>query len=140
MRFLLDTNVISAVTKPQPPPSLLEWMAERDDAELFVASLTVGKIRRGILQMPLGKRRDALNAWFDGPEGPLLLFAGRILPFDDSTALVWAELMAEGVKRGRPRSALDTIIAAVAIANNCVVATDNGRDFSGVEVVNPLRT
>lgn len=139
MRFLLDTNVISSVIKPEPPPALLEWMAARDDSELFIASLTIGEIRRGILQMPTGKRRDALATWFDGPEGPLALFAGRILSFDAKTALAWAELMAAGVKSGRPRSALDTVIAAIAFANDCIVATDNGRDFPGVEVVNPLR-
>jgi predicted nucleic acid-binding protein len=48
--------------------------------------------------------------------------------------------MAEGTAAGRPRSALDTIIAAVAEANGCVVVTDNDRDFVGVEVLNPLRS
>ena len=47
--------------------------------------------------------------------------------------------MAEGKAQGRPRSALDTIIAAVAEANECVVATDNEKDFAGVEVINPMR-
>ncbi|MBP0650411.1 PIN domain-containing protein, partial [Mycobacterium tuberculosis] len=70
---------------------------------------------------------------------PQALFAGRILAFDDGAALVWARLMAEGKAAGRPRSALDMIIAAVAEANGCVVVTDNERDFHGVEVVNPVR-
>lgn len=47
--------------------------------------------------------------------------------------------MAEGKAQGRPRSALDTIIAAVAEANECVVVTDNEKDFAGVEVINPMR-
>jgi hypothetical protein len=47
--------------------------------------------------------------------------------------------MAEGKARGRQRSALDTIIAAVAEANGCVVVTDNEKDFDGIEIVNPLR-
>ncbi len=47
--------------------------------------------------------------------------------------------MAEGTARGRKRSALDMIIAAVAEANDCVVVSDNEKDFAGLEIVNPLR-
>ena len=48
--------------------------------------------------------------------------------------------MAEGTATGRPRSALDMIVAAVAEANDCIVVTDNERDFVGLEIVNPLRS
>jgi hypothetical protein len=61
-----------------------------------------------------------------------------VLPFDEKAALIWARLMAEGTAAGRPRSALDTIIAAVAVANDCVLVTDNDKDFAGLRVVNPL--
>ena len=47
--------------------------------------------------------------------------------------------MAEGKAAGRPRSALDMIIAAVAGANECVVVTDNEKDFAGLQIVNPIR-
>lgn len=139
MRFLIDTNIVSAAIRPQPPPSLETWFSERRDSELFVSSLTVAEIQRGILQMPPGKKRSALEAWFAGPKGPRALFAGRILAFDEAAALVWARLMAEGTARGRPRSGLDTIIAAVALANGCIVVTDNAKDFPELDVVNPLR-
>jgi predicted nucleic acid-binding protein len=138
-RYLLDTNIISHVVKPQPSQPLLVWMGARDDADLYIASLTIGEIRRGVLELPKGKKRRALETWFAGPEGPLALFAGRILPFDDRAALIWARLMAEGKAHGRPRSALDMIIASIAAANRCVVVTDNARDFDGLEVLNPMR-
>lgn len=80
-----------------------------------------------------------LEAWFSGPEGPQALFAGRALSFDKRAGLVWACLMAEATASGRPRNALDTIIAATAEANGCVVVTDNERDFADVKTVNPLR-
>jgi toxin FitB len=139
MRFLLDTNIISNIIKPMPSEFLLAWMAEQRDEDLFIASLTVAEIRRGILEKPAGKRHDELEVWFSGPEGPQALFAGRVLSFDEKAGLRWARLMAEGKARGRPRSALDTIIAAVADANECVVVTDNERDFEGVDFLNPLR-
>jgi toxin FitB len=140
MRYLLDTNIISNIAKPTPSESLMAWMAEQADQDLFIASLTIAEIRRGILEKRSGKRRDRLELWFSGPQGPQALFAGRVLPFDERAALVWARLMADGKDRGRPRSALDTIIAAVADANECVIVTDNEKDFQGVDIINPLRS
>ncbi len=139
MRYLLDTNIISNFTKPAPSEALVGWMAEQADEDLFIAALTVAEIWRGVLEKPAGKRREQLKAWFAGPQGPRALFAGRVLAFDEKAARVWAELMAKGTPRGRPRSALDAMIAAIAVANGCVVVTDNERDFVGVEVVNPVR-
>ena len=138
-RSLLDTNIISHVTKPAPSEALVAWMAEQVDGDLFVCSLTVAEIRRGILEKPAGKKRRELERWFSGPEGPPALFAGRVLPFDEKAALVWARLMADGTAKGRPRSPLDMIVAAVAEANDCVVVTENERHFAGLKIVNPLR-
>ena len=138
-RYLLDTNIISNVAKPTPSETLVAWMTEQADESLFISALTVAEIRRGVLQQTPGRRRDALEAWFAGPDGPATLFAGRILPFDEAAGLVWARLMALGEATGRPRSALDTIIAATAIANDCVVVTDNERHFADIEYINPLR-
>ena len=92
-----------------------------------------------MLEKPTGRRRDQFENWFFGPKGPQALFADRILVFDAKAALAWARLIADGKARGRPCSALDAIIAAVADVNGCVVVTDNERDFEGVEIVNPLR-
>src|SRR5258708_38834303 len=139
MRYLLDTNIISNIAKPAPSESLLAWMSEQSDEDLFIASLTVAEIRRGVLENPAGKRRDQLEAWFSGPEGPQALFAGRVLTFDGNAGLIWARLMSDGKAQGRPRSALDTIIAAGAEAHGCIVVPDNEKDFAGVKIVNPLR-
>jgi predicted nucleic acid-binding protein len=138
--YLLDTNIISNVTKPKPSMALLAWLAEQADDDLFISALTVAEIRRGLLEKPAGKKRASLEAWFAGPEGPQALFAGRVLPFDETAALIWGRLMADGTAKGRPRSALDMIVAAVAEARGCVVVTDNEKDFAGLKFVNPLRT
>ena len=138
-RYLLDTNIISNVTKPNPSAALLDWMAEQADNDLFISALTVAEIRRGLLEKSAGKKRTLLEAWFTGSEGPQALFAGRVLPFDEKAGLIWARLMADGTAKGRPRSALDMMIAAVAEANDCVVVTDNEKDFTGLKLVNPRR-
>ena len=137
-RYLLDTNIISNVTKLDPSKALLAWMAEQADNDLFISALTIAEIQRGLLEKPKGKKRALLEGWFTGPEGPQALFAGRVLPFEEKAALIWGRLMAEGTAKGRPRSALDMIIAATAEANDCVVATDNEKDFAGLKFVNPL--
>jgi predicted nucleic acid-binding protein len=138
-RSLLDTNIISNVTKPAPSESLVAWMAEQADGDLFVSAMTVAEIRRGILEKPAGKKRRELERWFSGPDGPQRLFAGRVLAFDESAGLIWPRLMAEGTAKGRPRSPLDMIIAAIAEANNCVIVTENESDFAGLKVFNPMR-
>ena len=129
-RYLLDTNILSYAIQPKPSKTLLKWLGERRDEDLFVSTLTIAEIWRGILQKPEGQKRRELEEWFSGPEGPLKLF-------DEDAAMIWARLMAEGKARGRPRSALDMIVAAVANANHCVVATANVRDFEGLPFFDP---
>jgi toxin FitB len=138
-QYLLDTNIISNVTKPTASPALLAWLADQADESLFICSLSIAEIRRGILEMPSGKKRRELENWFSGPEGPQALFRRRVLGFDEKAALEWGRLTAEGTALGRPRSALDMVVAAIAETNNCIVATDNERHFPGVNVFNPLR-
>jgi predicted nucleic acid-binding protein len=138
-RCLLDTNIISNIIKPTPSASLLAWMAEQIDKDLFVSALTIAEIRRGVLERPAGRKRDQLEAWFSGPEGPSALFSGRVLTFDEEAGLIWARLMAEGKAEGKPRNALDTIIAATAESNDCIVVTDNEKEFVNVRIVNLLR-
>jgi predicted nucleic acid-binding protein len=138
-RYLLDTNIVSEFAKQVPAASLQEWMAAQEDDSLFIASLTVAEIQRGILKLPRSRRRDELAAWLTGPEGPQALFAERILAFDEDAALIWGRLMAEGQIDGRPRSGLDMIVAAVAEANGCLVVTANERDFVSLPFMNPLR-
>lgn len=136
-RYLLDTPIFERVFQPVFPTGLQAWLRDQSDQDLFVSSLTLAEIRRGILEKP-AKQRAQLDGWFYGPEGPQALFLGRILSFDDRAGLVWARLMAEGNAAGRPRNPLDMVIAAIAEANGCVIVTDNDKAFAGMTVVNPF--
>jgi toxin FitB len=138
-RYLLDTKIIGNVTKLDPSAALVAWLAEQADEDLFIASLTVAEVWRGVLEKPAGKKRAQLERWFKGPDGPQALFAGRVLAFDEKASLIWARLMAEGARVGKPRSVLDMIVAACAEANECVIVTDNERHFAGLKFLNPLR-
>ncbi len=136
--YLLDTCIISNLTKPMPSESLIAWFEKQKDESLFISTLTIAELWKGVLRKSAGKRRQNLERWFTGSEGPQSLFAGRILPFDDKAALIWGEIMAKGENAGKPRSALDMIVAAVAVANNCIIVTDNTKHFTGLKTINPL--
>jgi predicted nucleic acid-binding protein len=92
----------------------------------------------GILEKPAGKKRRELEQWFVSTATSL--FANRVLPFDDRAGLIWARPIAEGTARGRPRSPLDMIIAAVAEANDCTLVTDNTEHLIGLKTLNPMRS
>jgi predicted nucleic acid-binding protein len=138
-RYLLDTNIVSEATKPRVSQPLADWLDRQADTDLFIVTLTIAEIWRGILEMAPGRRRRDLEAWFYGSEGPQALFGGRVLPFDEAAAFEWARIMAAGTEIGRPRSPIDMVIAATAAANGCTVVTANDRDFRGaVDCLNPM--
>lgn len=138
-RYLLDTNILSDAVKRSPSPTLTARLQTQRNDRLFISAITVAEIHRGIIEMPPGRKRAALESWFAGSEGPLALFGGRILPFDESAALQWSRLMTDGRSKGRPCDAFDMLIAEIAATRDCIIVTDNTRDFSGVDTINPMR-
>jgi predicted nucleic acid-binding protein len=139
-RYLLDTNIVSEASRPRPSAAVANWVQNQADSDLFISTLTIAEIWRGVLETALGRRRRNLEAWFGGVEGPASLFSGRILPFEERAAMEWARIMAAGTAVGRPRSPIDMIIAATAAANRCVVVTVDERHFRDVvEFLNPMQ-
>lgn len=135
--FILDTNVVSELMQERPHPTVLEWLDDRLERDLYVAAVTQAEVLTGIAILPEGKRRQGLAAAadraFDG------IFADRVLPFDRSAAGAHAKIAAARRKAGRPISQADCQIAAIAAARGGSVVTRNVRDFegTGVAVVNP---
>jgi predicted nucleic acid-binding protein len=138
MRYLLDINILSELIKPEPSSRLMTWMQAQTDDRLFISSLTLGELHKGILELPRGAKRERLDAWFNGDQGPEVLFRSRVLAFDVKAAHEWARLMALGKSSGRPRSALDMMVAATAVVHDCMLVTANTRHFPGMQVLNPL--
>lgn len=138
-RYLLDTNIISNPVKPAPSPSLISWLENQADEDLYTSSLNLAEIWDGILELPTGRKRHELESWFSGHRGPLAFFRGRLLAFDEASALIWGRLMAEGTAAGRPRSAFDMLLAAIAEDNDCILVTGNEKHFAGLKFINPMR-
>lgn len=133
-RYLVDANVLSEAAKPAPDQRVIDWLG-RNEPELAVDPVILGEIRFGILLLPHGRRRSRLERWFE--EGVQRL---QCIPWDASTGLRWAELLAALRAQGRPMPIKDSFIAATALAHDLAVVTLNRRDFdtAGVTVVDPL--
>ncbi len=134
MKHLVDANVLSEATKPDPDPRVVEWL-RANERSLVVDPVILGEVRFGILLLDSGARRSELERWFEGGIARI-----HCLPWDSTVGLRWAELLADLRRRGRPMSIKDSLIAASALAHDLVLATLNRRDFepAQVKLVDPL--
>ncbi len=134
MKFLVDANVLSEVTRPSPDTAVLKWM-KLNSSKIAVDPVILGELRYGILLLPKGKKRSALEAWFAAGAQNLVC-----LPWDLETGLRWAELLANLKRRGTPMPVKDSMIAATAIAHGLTVVTRNTIDFAKAKVptLNPF--
>jgi toxin FitB len=134
VRYLVDANVLSEPTKPSPDPRVADWLRAHEP-DIAVDPVILRELRFGILILPKGKRRTALERWFDAGAGRLYC-----VPWDADTGRKWAELLALLRKAGKTIPIKDSLIAATAILHGFAVATRNRADFAnaGVHVVAPF--
>lgn len=137
MRLVLDTNVLSEVTKSRPEARVLKWLNELDEDRSFISVVSIAEIRRGVALMDSGRRRDPLDEWLasDLPHR----FEHRVLPVEERVALAWGDLMGAAKRNGRGLSTIDGLIAATAIAHDLALATRNIKDFEGfgIHLIDP---
>ncbi len=131
--FLLDTNVVSELVRPAPHRRVVDWVKKHRPADLFLSAVTLGELVRGVVRLPAGSRRQALESWV--AESLPGQFAGRILPFDQQVAVIWGELMGAADRAGGPRSAADAQIAATAMRHDLILVTRNTADFQDLKVI-----
>lgn len=128
--IILDTNVLSELLRPAPAPQVMAWLDALGHTAGFVSSVTQAEMLLGVALLPAGKRRDALEV----NVGALFArqFAGRCLPFDSQAASHFARIVAGRKKAGKPISAEDAQIAAIACSRGFHLATRNEADFTGI--------
>ena len=134
MRYLVDANVLSEPTKPAPDPRVVAWLRAHEP-DIAVDPVILGELRFGILILPKGRKRAALERWFDTGVGRL-----HCLPWDADTGLKWAELLARLRTTGKAMPIKDSLIAATALVHGLAVAARNRADFvnAGVRSVDPF--
>lgn len=134
MTYLVDANILSEPTKPAPDARVVSWL-QRNEREIAVDPIILGELRFGILILPKGRRRTALERWFDeGVDGL------ECLSWDAATGLRWAQILAALRAAGRQMPIKDSMIAATALMHDLTIATRNVSDFraAGVQVVDPF--
>lgn len=140
MSYLIDTNVISELVRPNPDAAVLDWFARTPDEALFLSALTLGEIRKGVEKLSSPEdtqRREKLRLWLEHDLRDW--FGPRILPIGPDVAEHWGRLLAQA---GRPVPAIDSLLAATALHHDLRLVTRNTRDFdyAGLEVINPWAT
>jgi len=135
--YLVDTNIVSELRKgARCDAGVARWFAGVADDELFLSTLVLGEIRKGI---ELARPRDpgkamALEHWL---EQVAAAFGGRVLGIDRAVADTWGRMRAI-----RPVPVIDGLLAATAAVNGLTLVTRNARDSAGLGamVLNPFRT
>jgi predicted nucleic acid-binding protein len=130
--YLLDTNIPSEVTRPFPRASVVQWLENADDGQLYFSVISLGEILKGITTLPDSHRRNQLQKWLDETLRPWL--AGCILPVSEPIAERWGVLTGQSKLKGRPLKVEDGLIAATAIEHGMTLVTRNARDFENLEV------
>jgi predicted nucleic acid-binding protein len=132
--YLVDANVLSEATKPQPLPRVVQWL-RANESQIVVDPIILGEIRFGIYLLPPGARRRKLESWFARGVERM-----HCLPWQAATAVRWAKLLADLRAAGFSMPIKDSLIAATALVHGLILVTRNERDFkrAGVKMIDPF--
>jgi toxin FitB len=135
--FLLDTNVISELTRPRVEPKVEQWVAAQEFGTLFISVVSLGEMGKGFTTMSDLPKRGRLETWLERQLAEL--FRGQVLPVTQAIAKRWGAFDGLRQMAGRPLAVADGMIAATAFEHGLTVVTRNVRDFGdlGVSILNP---
>lgn len=135
--YLLDTNVISELTKLRPESKVVSWFQATSEELLYISVLTIGEIRKGINSLPRSNKRTLLESWL--ANDLVLRFAGRILDVNLDIAERWGLISTQAKIGGSPLAVVDGLMAATALHYNLILVTRNTKDVqvTGINVLNP---
>jgi len=125
VKWLLDTNSLSELTRPEPFEGLLDWL-DANEPDTGVSAISIGEMVAGIERLQEGKRRRTLERALKFLRED---YAGKILDFTEGAAVEWGRLVALARKRGHNLSVLDSQIEATGIHYGLTVVTRNSADF-----------
>jgi predicted nucleic acid-binding protein len=135
--IILDTNILSAVMREIPDPIIVEWLDLQARESIWTTAITVFEIQLGLSILEKGKRLERLEQTFQLALEEI--FEGRVLPFDEASAMASADIAAKRRHKGITVDMRDTQIAGIAVAKRSTLATRNTKDFQEltVPVINP---
>jgi predicted nucleic acid-binding protein len=131
--IILDTNVLSALMRDQPDPTVISWLDDQPAESIWTTAITMLEVRTGLELLRASRRRTQLEAAFEQLIGDDL--AGRVLAFDTAAANAAGVAVAAAQRRGRTVEIRDGQIAGIALARRATLATRNTRHFESLNVV-----
>ena len=131
MKYLLDSNVLSEWWKPSPDLKVIAWIEE---ADWYVPAPVIAEIQEGAEADPSEARKVQINSRLDGF---LREFDGLMVPWDAETSRTWGRLKHSTQVKRQPQALWDSLIDAMAVRNDLIVATRNGKDFRHAKTFNP---
>ena len=137
MSWLLDTCVLSELVRPRPKASVVRWVRERAEDDLFLSVITIGELEKGIAKLPDSTKRATLEQWVRRELAER--FRGRLLVIDSRIAARWGTLVGVSEAHGQPLPVIDSLIAATSLQHDLTVVTRNTDDLErcGASCVNP---
>lgn len=131
--YLVDTNVISELSRKKPNSGVLNWFTKQ--TSLTISAVTVEELTYGIERIP-SDPNSRLRHWMVS----LLAIPPQIIPVDHQVAQLAGQLRAGLERAGRMVTQADMLIAATALSSGRILVTRNVKDFSdcGVTVLNPF--
>lgn len=137
MNYLLDTCLISELAKSKPDEEVVDWVLSENETGFYVSVLTFGELHKGIEKLPESKKKDELRSWIE--DELKNRFQNRIIDIDMRVSILWGKIQCIAEKKGKPMPAIDSLIAATALAHDLTVVTRNVSDMeqSGVRLLNP---
>jgi len=137
LNYLLDTCVISELVKPRPSSKVLKWLRSCQDGNLFLSSITIGEIQKGISKLPNSQKKYKLQEWMDSEL--IKRFDKRIMGIDYKVAQKWGKIQASSEIAGTKMPVIDSLIAAIGLVFDMTVVTrdTSGMKNSGVKLFNP---
>jgi len=135
--WLLDTCVVSELVRPRPKPSVVSWVGERDEDELFLSVITIGELEKGIAKLPDSPKRVMLEQWVRRELADR--FRDRLLVIDSRVAARWGAMVGASEARGAPLPVIGSLIAATSVMHDLTIVTRNTVDLErcGARCFNP---
>lgn len=136
MNYVVDTNVVSELMRPQPSENVIDWFYDHE-GQVWLTSITVKELYFGMLRLPEGKRKERLR---QAITSIVMDCSSKTYSFDAFSAVLCAELHEQALSQGKAPAIEDLMIAAICKRNDCALATRNVKDFDylAIDVINPF--
>ena len=123
IRFMLDTNTCIYIIK-QKPAKVIERFRQTEVSQIGISSITLSELQFGVAKSSRPEQNQIALTQFVAPL--------EIMAYDDGAAQYYGDLRAGLERQGAPIGAMDMLIAAHALSLDCILITNNQKEFTRI--------